>query len=119
MKLIKYLFILFIPLLYSCCNNKVKYDASIRHQLDSINIEFAIAKDSIAYLNNQIELGNQRQQTLIDSLNVCDSINTIIYGELFVSNYKLGRIKSYCDIVAKDNTQLKYLRGWINRVLED
>lgn len=42
-----------------------------------------------------------------------------LYNELLVSNYKLMRIQEYCNIVKRDNTQLKYLRGWVNRVLED
>ena len=37
---------------------------------------------------------------------------------LFITNYKLGRIKYYNDIAAKGNN-IKYLRGWINRVLNE
>ena len=41
------------------------------------------------------------------------------FGEdLFITNYKLGRIKYYNDIAAKGNN-IKYLRGWINRVLNE
>ena len=50
-----------------------------------------------------------------------DSLNFIrdSLGEnLFIAKYKLGRIKYYNDIAAKDNNS-KYLRGWINRVLND
>lgn len=46
--------------------------------------------------------------------NVVDSLKT----ELFVAKYKLERIKYYNDIAAKGNN-LKYLRGWINRVLNE
>lgn len=38
--------------------------------------------------------------------------------DLFVAKYKLNRIKYYNDIAAKGNN-IKYLRGWINRVLND
>ena len=38
--------------------------------------------------------------------------------DLFVAKYKLGRIKYYNDIAAKGNN-IKYLRGWINRVLNE
>lgn len=51
-----------------------------------------------------IEIANLQHK--IDSLN----------EELFVANYKLERIKYYNQIAAKGNN-LKYLRGWINRVL--
>lgn len=38
--------------------------------------------------------------------------------ELFVAKYKLERIRYYNDIAKKGNN-IKYLRGWINRVLEE
>ena len=38
--------------------------------------------------------------------------------DLFVSKYKLGRIKYYNDVAGKGNN-IKYLRGWINRVLNE
>lgn len=50
-----------------------------------------------------------------------DSLNTVrdsIGEDLFVARYKLGRIKYYNDIAAKGNN-IKFLRGWINRVLND
>lgn len=50
-----------------------------------------------------------------------DSLNTIknnLGEDLFVANYKLARIKYYNSIAAKGNN-IKYLRGWINRVLKD
>ena len=38
--------------------------------------------------------------------------------ERFVSNYKFTRIKYYTDIAAKGNN-IKFLRGWIHRVLKE
>lgn len=35
----------------------------------------------------------------------------------FVNEYKLARIKFYCGLCTKDKTQMKFLLGWINRVL--
>lgn len=50
-----------------------------------------------------------------DSLNfVRDSLGE----DLFIAKYKLGRIKYYNDVAAKGNN-IKYLRGWINRVLNE
>ena len=45
---------------------------------------------------------------------VLDSLNS----EIFVLNYKLLRIKEYNNIAGNGNN-IKYLRGWINRVLND
>lgn len=50
-----------------------------------------------------------------DSLqNIIDSLNT----ENFILNFKLLRIKEYNTVAAKGNN-IKYLRGWINRVFND
>lgn len=41
------------------------------------------------------------------------------YGEdLFICKYKLARVAYYNDIAGKNNN-IKYLRGWINRVLNE
>ena len=52
-----------------------------------------------------------------DSLNAykCD---TTIGAELFIAKYKLERIKYYNKVAAKGNN-IRFLRGWINRVLND
>ena len=50
-----------------------------------------------------------------------DTINSIVDSlqeELFVAKYKLERIRYYNNI-AKNGNNIKYLRGWINRVLND
>lgn len=50
-----------------------------------------------------------------------DSLNNkikILNEELFVSNFKLERIKEYNRIAGNGNN-IKYLRGWINRVLNE
>lgn len=50
-----------------------------------------------------------------------DSLNTVkdsLGEDLFIAKYKLGRIKYYVDIAAKGNN-IKYLRGWCLRVLND
>jgi hypothetical protein len=52
---------------------------------------------------------------IVDSLlRVNDSLNE----RLFVQTYKLERISYYNDI-AKNGNNITFLRGWINRVLQD
>lgn len=65
---------------------------------DSINF---IVKDSIEYENCVL---NYR----IDSL----------FEEYYLDEYKLERIKEYNKIAANGNN-IKYLRGWLNRVLNE
>lgn len=64
--------------------------------------------DSLIYYREQL----RRTQ---DSLSYAkDSLGE----DLFVARYKLGRIKYYNDIAAKGNN-IRFLRGWINRVLNE
>jgi len=122
MKWSKLLF-LFIALCAISCKPKAnvitKPDVVSRHKFDSVSTELNVAKDSIIYLKNRLELVESQYDIASSNLNSCDSTNVILRSELFVANYKLGRIKEYCNIVKRDNTQLKFLRGWVNRVLED
>lgn len=58
----------------------------------------------------------------IDSLySVIDSLENINYkyeDELNIALFKLERIRDYNEIAKKGNN-IKYLRGWINRVLNE
>ena len=52
-----------------------------------------------------------------DSLNAYKS-DTTISADLFIAKYKLERIKYYNNIASKGNNII-FLRGWINRVLDE
>lgn len=80
-------------------------------------IIYVPVKDTISDNSNVIRIVNLERELQItkDSLNYLrDSLGE----DLFVAKYKLGRIKYYNNIAAKGNN-IKYLRGWINRVLND
>ena len=78
--------------------------------------ELQTAQDSINVLNNTIHL---KDSIYLQTLNNCGTTADSLRAELFTANYKLGRIKEYCNIVKNNNSQLQFLRGWIIRVLED
>lgn len=59
------------------------------------------------------------QKNTIDSLIIYKDSITVLNEQLFVYKYKLERIREYSNIVAKDNSQLVFLRGWINRTLNN
>lgn len=74
-------------------------------------------KDTVAEKANIMRIATLEHELKLtrDSLNIIkDSLNE----KLFVANYKLARIKKYNEISAKGNN-IKYLRGWINRVLKN
>lgn len=72
--------------------------------------------DSLNFVLNDID---STYTIAITNLDSCSVSNNQLRSELFIANYKLGRIEEYCNIVKRNNTQLKYLRGWITRVLEN
>lgn len=73
-------------------------------KLDSLYSDIIILTDSIELLQNE----NNRLLNIIDSIN----------EELFIDEYKLERIKEYNRIAAQGNN-ITFLRGWINRVLNE
>ena len=48
-----------------------------------------------------------------------DSIEDSLKTELFISKYKLERIKQYDSIVIRNSSQAKFFRGWVRRVIYD
>lgn len=66
---------------------------------------------------NRIVVLEEELRRCRDSLEVYKK-DTAISADLFEARYKLERIKYYNDIAKKGNN-IKYLRGWINRVLDE
>ena len=76
----------------------IQHDTIIAHVIDSSLVE---VNDSLC--------------TVIDSLN--NEIE-IVSEELQIATFKLERVKEYNRIAGNGNN-IKYLRGWINRVLNE
>lgn len=55
---------------------------------------------------------------LRDSINIYKAKYDSVNSQLFLSNYKLNKIREYNNIAAKGNN-IKFLRGWIKRALGD
>lgn len=77
-----------------------------RKEIQYLNDRLSI-KPEIVYLQELDTLQVNKIQKTNDSLKV----------ELFIANYKLARIKEYTEL-AEHGSNYRYLRGWINRVLE-
>lgn len=73
--------------------------------------EIANPVNDTIYIRDTITI---KETVYIDSTN---SMVDSLQEELFVAKYKLERIRYYNDIAKKGNN-IKYLRGWINRVLD-
>lgn len=73
-----------------------------------VTVTDSTAIDSLIYYREQLKRIQDSLAYVKDSLG----------EDLFVALYKLGRIKYYNQVAAKGNN-IKYLRGWINRVLNE
>lgn len=104
--MIKNIIIVLSILLATCCNSPVK--GRINNQQDTVFVYLNVTDTT--YIDSlKTELAKTK-----DSLRM---IENNIGSDLFVANYKLGRIKYYNDIAK--GTNIKYLRGWIYRVLNE
>lgn len=103
----KKLFIVIIASIVTSC----RYSPPVKETIyvpvkDTVNEQSNIAR--IIRLEHDIVLYQDSLRLVRDSL-----------GEnLFVANYKLAKIKRYNELAAKGNN-IKYLRGWINRALDE
>lgn len=103
----KKLFIVTIASIVTSC----KYSPPVKETIyvpvkDTVNEQSNIAR--IIRLEHDIVLYQDSLRLVRDSL-----------GEnLFIANYKLAKIKRYNELAAKGNN-IKYLRGWINRALDE
>mgnify|MGYP000693588757 CR=1 FL=1 len=103
----KKLFIVIIASIVTSC----RYSPPVKETIyvpvkDTMNEQSNIAR--IIRLEHDIVLYQDSLRLVRDSL-----------GEnLFIANYKLAKIKRYNELAAKGNN-IKYLRGWINRALDE
>lgn len=99
---------MFISLFICSCNEDYVNEP---HEVIIIEKDTVVYKDTFELFVYK-ELVNSQHDSIVTLNNKLDSINS----KLFISEYKLNRIKYYNDIAAKGNN-IKYLRGWVNRVL--
>lgn len=88
------------------------YGQNVTSPVKEARIEYYVPID----MNNEdvIHKVNSTKH-LIDSLRAA---NDSLTGELQVAKYKLERIRYYNDVAKKGNN-ITFLRGWINRVLDE
>lgn len=115
------IFLSFITLTISCNNiNNKKY---YHNNKDTTMIAYVTLEHELSNTVDSLNYVIYEYEKLCDVMDIylednktltiyCDSLKS----SLFESNYKLERIKYYNDI-AKNGNNIKYLRGWINRVL--
>lgn len=115
----KYILLVIILLITTCqpAENNQQNPAPIdsikllQEQTLHLQLLIELRSDSIKHLTDSIVLLQSRVKEL--------EADTIMSAECFVAQYKLERIKYYMNIANKNPSQRQFLRGWINRVLNE
>lgn len=115
-RLLNLVLILVIVVMFVQCNHKPKIEYVYKTVVDSSAVQVYLAKiDSLELVSCSMVNVINTKDSIITSKN--KEIN-YLQDELEIADYKLERIKEYNRIAAKGNN-IKYLRGWINRVLNN
>lgn len=96
--------------------DKIKGDAINSQIIANSIFDFAVN----ASVKVSVKLAQGVVGVVIDGIignNTITAINAA-NERLFAAEFKLAKIGRYCDIVGKNATQLKYLRGWVLRALK-
>lgn len=96
----RYLFIIFFSLLFSCTNSP---QHTVITKIDTVTVTQTVYKTlprDTVYIHSQSKL--------------TDSLQT----QLFISNYKLERVKYYLKICLRNPSKDKWLKGWIKRAVQ-
>lgn len=109
-KLIDNILIIFIILIIFTCGSAsiIKYNKKVEIITKCDTVKVTIPDYHLIEQNDSL-------LCLIDSLQM---LNLKYKEDLELANFKLERIKYYNAIAAKNNN-IKYLRGWINRVFNE
>ncbi len=105
------IFIIVILISISC--NKKQKDNINTDNVDTVYVDLGISRDFYIYTIDSLYSIND---SLIQENKKLVYINDSINEQLFVALYKLDRVEYYNKIAANGNN-IKFLRGWINRVL--
>ena len=97
-------FLIFAASIFLSCNSG-KHSATL--PIIHVDTVFSV-RDSIIYVPVfDYELKNN----MIDEMNA-------LRDSLFVSRYRIERVRYYLKIVKRNKSQIKFLVGWINRAVQ-
>lgn len=116
------LFIIAAALMLSCNGNKAKpadpITALSGTMIDSC--QHWMHEDSllIESLNDQLTDLSLQVSRCQNTHGNCDQIVDSLKTKLFVSDYKVERVRHYLNITLRNPSQTKFLKGWIKRAIE-
>jgi len=112
-KHLKYSFLILSFLILSC--NKQKDNCPELSELRNQVREDSIKYSDLQYEYKQLEISFI---PLLDSAKLWKKDNDSLKTQLFLSNYKVEKVRFYINIVDRDGSQEKFLRGWVKRAIK-
>lgn len=109
MSIIIVIFIVLI-IIFSVDNDRLK------HELTSYKDSVVVQEKTIFKLTEDVVMYNIEVENYKDSINSLINELDSVNEELQINKIKIERIREYNRIAAQDNN-IKFLRGWINRVI--
>lgn len=98
-------------IIFSVDNNNLK------HELQCYKDSIIVQEETIFKLTTDITMYNIEVENYKDSINSLINELDSVNEELQINKIKIERIREYNRIAAQGNN-IKFLRGWINRVIE-
>ena len=108
------IYIILVFALVSCKSVQTKTVYEIQTKTDTLTLCDTINIIDTFYVEYKTTDTFFIQKTDTLKLGNCDSLKE----KLFVSDYKLQRVRYYLNIAIKSPSQTKFLKGWIRRVIE-
>ena len=90
---------------------------SFKHELTSYKDSVIMQEETIFKLTTDVIMYNTEIENYKDSINSLINELDSVNEELQINKIKIERIREYNRIAAQGNN-IKFLRGWINRVIE-
>ena len=105
------LFLFFLSILFSC--SQPKSEPVVGHRVDTLCV--VVIEQSGQKKIDSLLIKIDRLQFQSDSIeNYADSL----IQKMFLAEYKLSKVDYYLKLCLVDNTQTKFLKGWIRRALQ-
>jgi hypothetical protein len=108
------IYILLLLSVVSCKSVQTKTVYEIQAKTDTLTVRDTVNVIDTFYVEYQTT--DTVFVPKVDTIKIgnCDSLKE----RLFVSDYKLQRVRYYLNIAIKNPSQTKFLKGWIRRAIE-
>lgn len=102
-------------------NDRIEREANSNYtsQIDSLKTKTNEYEKVINIYKKELDSLSAENFICLNKLDSTKNVADSLAAENFRYQYKLGRIKNYINLVNKNSSQSKFLKGWIIRALNE